>query len=540
VRVACLSKGDARSYPAPPFVPREESEDPPALAGARGRGKGGTRPQTATQEFLFWEAIMKPRLLIVDKKKSLETLLHAIFPDHEATITLVSHAEKGLQCVAAERPNVVIFDMCLPEMTALEFLRQAKLIDKAVVVIMTTSCGRINEAIETMQNGAFDYLVRPIEQARFGLVLHKALECNLLNRRVRYASSHERTEEPRRDEDVMIGSSPGLIEIWKMVGKIANSDLTVLIEGESGTGKELLARAIHSNSRRSNRPFLAINCAALPETLLESEMFGYEKGAFTDAKERRIGIFEQCNGGTILLDEIGAMSLSSQAKLLRILENKAYERIGGRDPICCDVRIIACTNEDMEEAVRQKRFRFDLYHRLRVICFQLPPLRDRVEDIPLLIDYFCKLFSRSCGKELCEVTAEARELLISRSWCGNIRELRNVINSAVTASAGRLLDCDDFVPLLASDNTLPNRPPRQGEKYYDYFVRSFWPMFDVKKVEHRGKEDYTEIRQGLEKAVIHYVMVKCRNNQVLASRQLGMSRNTLRERLKLYSLDMLM
>jgi len=483
---------------------------------------------------------MKPKLLIVDKTNSLAALLNSTFSDHEATVTLVSSAAKGLQCVAAERPNVAIFDMCLTEMPGLEFLRQAKLIDKALVVIMTTNCGRINEAIETMQNGAFDYLVKPIERSRLALVVHKALECNILNRRVRYSGSHERTAEPYRDEDVMIGSSPGLIEIWKMVGKIANSELTVLIEGESGTGKELLARAIYSNSKRRSRPFLAINCAALPETLLESEMFGYERGAFTDAKERRIGIFEQCKGGTILLDEIGAMSLSSQAKLLRILEKKAYERIGGRDPISCDVRIIACTNEDMEEAVRQKRFRFDLYHRLRVICFQLPPLRERAEDIPLLIDHFCKTFSRACDKEPCEVTAEARNLLISQSWRGNIRELRNVINSAVTASVGRLLDCDDFAPLLGSGNTLATRLPRRGEQYYDYFVRSFWPMFDVTGVENTSTQDYVEIRHGLDKAVIHYVMVKCHNNQVLASRQLGMSRNTLRDRLKLYDLERLL
>lgn len=242
---------------------------------------------------------------------------------------------------------------------------------------MTTGHKTTQNAIEAMKFGAYDYVTKPFDTNKLRSSVQKALECNLLNRKVRYTKDTNQLKLEEDADDIMIGSSAEMIEIWKMVGKVADSDATVLIQGESGTGKELLARAIYDNSRRKNRPFLAVNCAAMPEALLESELFGHEKGAFTDAYARRIGKFEQCNGGTIFLDEIGEMSPANQGKLLRVLECQEFERVGGNDTIRVDVRIIAATNKSLVTSVKEKTFRMDLFYRLRVVNFFLPPLKDR-------------------------------------------------------------------------------------------------------------------------------------------------------------------
>ena len=235
-----------------------------------------------------------------------------------------------------------------------------------------------------------------------------------------------------------------------MVGKVADSDATVLIQGESGTGKELLARSIYNNSRRKNRSFLAVNCAALPEALLESELFGHEKGAFTDAHARRIGKFEQCNGGTIFLDEVGEMSLANQGKLLRVLENQEFERVGGNETIRVDVRLIAATNKSLVNSVKEKSFRMDLFYRLRVVNFFLPPLKDRIEDLPLLIELFIKKYSTKYGKNIQRIAPETLELLIGHPWEGNIRELKNVINSATVFCKGEVLLPEDLKSFLTA------------------------------------------------------------------------------------------
>jgi two-component system, NtrC family, nitrogen regulation response regulator GlnG len=478
---------------------------------------------------------MRPRILIVDGDESIAMLLKVSYANEPVRVILVPDAERGLQRVAADRPNVAIFNLCQGGMPGLEFLRQAKIVDRSLSVIMITDCGKVNEAIDAMQTGAYDYLVKPLDRIKFGQLVQKALECNLKSRQVRYSSSRERLQLQKGDEDIMIGSAPSLLEIWKLVGKFSGSDPTVLIQGESGTGKELLARAIYTHSRRRDKPFLAINCAALPDSLLEAEMFGHEKGAFTDAHVRRIGKFEQCDGGTILLDEIGEMSPLSQAKLLRVLENQGFERLGGSETIRCDVRVIACTHQNLEEALRQNKFRLDLYHRLKVVNIHLPPLRERVGDIPLLIDLFCQVFSRSCGKELRKVTAEARELLTLHKWEGNIRELKNVIHSAIVASTGTVLDRDNFEPLLRCCCGPPEASV-EGQQYYEYFAKVFWPRLDlagVKGVRHQ----YREMSEGLEKVVVKFVLERCGHNQVLASQMLGMSRTTLRERIKRYRIS---
>jgi DNA-binding NtrC family response regulator len=332
----------------------------------------------------------------------------------------------------------------------------------------------------------------------------------------------------------MIGASPEMIEIWKMVGQVADSHATVLIQGESGTGKELLARAIYNNSRRRNRPFLAVNCAAIPEALLESELFGHEKGAFTDAHARRIGKFEQCNGGTLFLDEIGEMSLANQSKLLRVLEGQAFERVGGNETITVDVRIIAATNRSLVNAVKAHEFRMDLFYRLRVVSFFLPALRERAEDIPLLVDLFIKKYSVQYGKNIKGVAPEALQLLVCHPWGGNIRELKNIINSAAVFCKGDILMPDDFSSLLPK----PLNQVKLGDSQDDYYA-IFWgmlePVFEGICTKSRGAV-YESVNMGLEKALVHMAMEKTGSNQVMAAKLLGISRNTLRDRLDRYKL----
>lgn len=470
---------------------------------------------------------MAARFLIVDGTPSIAVLLRLTFD--QAEINLMSDAGKALHEIAAHSTNVAVFHSCAAGMPGVEFVRQAKRIDPALSVVLTSDCGKVSEAIQAMQTGAYDYLTTPTESIPFGEVMVKALEANLVNRQQR---DDQRAECEAVDPEFAVGSSPRLMEIWKLVGRIADTDATVLIRGESGTGKELLARTIHSHSRRRDRPFVAVNCAALPDALFEAEMFGHEKGAFTGAHARRIGKFESCQGGTILLDEVGEMSLASQAKLLRVLENQGFERVGGNETLRCDIRVIACTHQDLEQAIAQRRFRLDLYHRLRVISFTLPPLRERREDIPALADLFCRSFAARYGKGALSVSARGKRALMEHLWPGNIRELKNVMNSAVAASAGRVLGREDFEPILGGPVALGDDPP-PGEDYYGYFVKLLWPGLDRTGVA-RAREKYRQISQGLEKSFIHFVLARCNYNQVHASRLLGVSRNTLRGRISQY------
>lgn len=479
---------------------------------------------------------MNTKLLILDDDIDILQMLKTVFIGEEMDIILESESEQALRFITTERPNVAIVDINLPRKSGLQVLQEAKKIDPGLSVIMTTGNKTTQNAIEAMKYGAYDYVTKPFDMNKLKSAVHKALECNLLSRKVRYTKDTKQLSEDEHADDIMIGSSPEMIEIWKMVGKVADSDATVLIQGESGTGKELLARAIYNNSRRKNRPFLAVNCAALPEALLESELFGHEKGAFTDAHARRIGKFEQCNGGTIFLDEIGEMSLANQGKLLRVLENQEFERVGGNETIRVDVRIIAATNKSLINSVKEKVFRMDLFYRLRVVNFFLPPLRERIEDIPLLIDLFIKKFSRKYGKSIKRIAKETLELLIAHPWEGNIRELKNVINSAtVFCKSGILMpeDLESFLQAKAGFKEVDL--DIAGEDYYEVFWNMLEPVFEGICIKNKGTI-YESVNMGLEKALIHMAMEKSNNNQVFAAKLLGISRNTLRDRLERYKI----
>jgi len=476
---------------------------------------------------------MVAKLLILDDDQDILLMLKEVFAGEEFLLFLESDGESALRRVVADRPNVAIMDINMPLKSGIEVLKEAKRIDPGLAVIMASGYQTTQNAIEAMKHGAFDYVTKPFNLSKLRSVVGKALECNLLSRKVRYSKVPIKAEEDL-SEDLMIGSSPEMVEIWKMVGTVADSDATVLIQGESGTGKELLARAIYNNSKRMNRPFLAINCAALPDALLESELFGHEKGAFTDAHCRRIGKFEQCNGGTIFLDEIGEMSPANQGKFLRVLENQEFERVGGNETIKVDVRVISATNKSLLASVKEKKFRMDLFYRLRVVNFFLPPLRERVEDIPLLVDLFVRKFSKKYGKNIKGVAPETMALFNSHMFEGNIRELKNIINSATVFCRGDMLVPDDFelfLQMKTGFKAIDLRPER--DDFSEVFCNFLEPVFDNICLKNSGSI-YESVNTGLEKALILMAMDKNNNNQLSAARLLGISRNTLRDRLQRY------
>lgn len=480
---------------------------------------------------------MKPKVMIIDDDPSIAQMLMTTLCGDEFEFLSEIDSEVAFKRLMDERPHAAIIDINMPKKNGMQLLQEVKKSDPGMSIIMATAMQSTKYAIEAMKNGAYDYVTKPFDLRKLKVVILKAIESTQLNRKVRYTRDPElvQHETENNDDDIMIGSSPEMIEIWKMVGKVADSDATVLIQGESGTGKELLARAIYTNSRRPNKQFLAVNCAALPETLLESELFGHEKGAFTDAHARRIGKFEQCNGGTIFLDEIGEMSLANQGKLLRVLECQEFERVGGNETIKVDVRIIAATNRSLLQQVKDKTFRLDLFYRLRVVNFFLPPLRERHEDIPLLVDLFLKRFSKKYGKNIKAVAPQSMALIKGHGWEGNIRELKNVINSAIVFCKGEVLTPEDFSQFLEAKAGFTEVDLESaGDDYFAVFSRILEPMFDSICAKNKGAI-YENINMGLEKALIQMTMDKTQNNQVLAAKILGISRNTLRDRLDRFS-----
>src|SRR4051812_43593279 len=324
-------------------------------------------------------------------------------------------------------------DVRMGGMTGLETLRKLRATDAKLPVIMMTAYGTTQTAIEAMKLGAYDYLLKPFDVPKLKEIVHNALKAARDMKRV---VSYEPLLESEDYDIGIVGRSQAMQQVFKLVGQLAASDATALITGESGTGKELVARAIYHHSKRSQMPFLAINCAAIPENLLESELFGHERGAFTGAQNQRIGKFEQCNGGTIFLDEIGDMSLPTQTKILRVLQNGSFERVGGNQVVTVNVRVIAATNKPLEKAVADKQFREDLFYRLNVVRVQMPPLRDRREDIPLLVNYFLRKFSAKTPKS---ISAEALSLLERYHWPGNVRELENIIRRALVVAKGEAI-----------------------------------------------------------------------------------------------------
>jgi len=386
-------------------------------------------------------------LLIVDDEPNIRRVLTAVFEKAGYRVLTAENGRKALDVVSSEPDvNVMICDLIMPDLNGVEVLKSAKEINPQLSVVMITAHGTIKTAVDAMKLGAFDYITKPFDMDEIKLVVKNAAErSELLEENI-----HLKQElKSRYSFEGIIGSSSKMQEVFKIVERVANSNATVLIRGESGTGKELIARAIHYNSPRAARPFIAVSCAALPETLLESELFGYEKGAFTGAVGQKAGRFELAHQGTLFLDEVPEISPPVQVKLLRVLQEREFERVGGTKTIKVDVRLIAATNRDLEQLVAEGHFRPDLYYRLQVIQVFLPPLRERTEDIPLLVQHFIEKYNKENGKFVKGATDETMELLMKYRWPGNVRELENVIERGVVlADANEDLITPDLLPSM--------------------------------------------------------------------------------------------
>ena len=387
-----------------------------------------------------------PILLLVDDEPSIQHAFRRAFSGQDVSIATAASAAEALVAIATRKPDAAVLDLNLPDMSGLEMFRRLQKIDARIPVMFITGHGTTDTAIEAMKLGALDYLIKPLELPRLRELVAHAFQVSRLMRVPAVVAEEDPTSE---SSDMLVGRCPAMQEVYKAIGRVASQEITVLILGESGTGKELVARAIYQHSRRPQKPFLAINCAAIPETLLESELFGHERGAFTGADRTRIGKFEQCSGGTLFLDEIGDMTPVTQTKILRVLQEQRFERVGGNESIRTDVRIIAATNRDLEKLTAAGDFRADLFYRLSVFMIRLPPLRERPGDLPLLVEHFVRRFSRELGKDVAQVTPEVLETLCRYPWPGNLRELQSVLKQAILRTTGPVL-LPDFLPALAA------------------------------------------------------------------------------------------
>jgi nitrogen regulation protein NR(I) len=467
------------------------------------------------------------RVLIVDDDPSMRYSLTRMLEGQGLGVAAAKNGAEALMLFFANKPDLVVMDIKMPGQSGLEILRQIKEKDPKALVILMTAFGTTETAIEAMKFGAFDYMLKPFDIPKMKSLVERALEVSRMMKRVISLPDQKGGEIA---EESIVGSSPAMQEIYKMIGQVAPTDVTVLLRGESGTGKELVARAVYHHSQRADRPFLPVNCAAIPETLLESELFGHEKGAFTGALTRRIGKFEQGHGGTLFLDEIGDMTPATQAKILRVLQDREFERLGGMERIRVDVRLIVATNKDLEKAIREGGFRQDLYYRLQVVTLQLPPLRERKGDIPDLIRYFLQMFSPVINPGVSEISPQALEKLMRYRWPGNVRELENSVKRALVTARGSTLLPDDFP--VEGTGTETGAPGEAGdfEKRLGVLME---PVFKV--LAERSKESpEADLMSSLEKILVKRALQETRGNQVQAALLLGMSRNTLRSKIERY------
>ena len=464
------------------------------------------------------------RILVADDEESMRWVLSKSLTKQGYQVDLASNGREALLLSRKQTYDLAVLDIKMPGLSGLELLSKFKdECPQALVIIMTAESSMKN-AVEAMKRGAYDYLTKPFDLEALDAIIFKAqktadvsAEVSLLKQEIKDHYQLERT---------IIGQSQPMQRLYKMLGKIAPSDVTILIYGESGTGKELIARAIHFNSSRLGKPFIAINCAAIPRELLESELFGHEKGAFTGATERKIGKFEQAKDGTLFLDEIGDMPLELQAKLLRILQEKEITRTGGSTTIQVNTRIVAATNQDLKEKVKKKDFREDLYYRLNVVPLDLPPLRDRREDIPKLIDYFLTKAVDEYGTVASGLTTEAMDLLCNYEWPGNVRELENIIQRAALLSPDALLNAADFPSLIMGDTNDGNGASLEG--LINQKLQSSLSQIDLLDMNNL----YEMVLHQMERPLINIVLAKTRGNQVKAAEVLGINRNTLRKKIQ--------
>jgi two-component system nitrogen regulation response regulator GlnG len=467
-----------------------------------------------------------PTLLVIDDEQSVRYSFRRVFEGDGVQVLTARTAAEGWQMLREQHPDVVVLDLQLPDRSGLDLFHDIQAHDSKQPVIFITAHGTADTAIEAMKAGAFDYLVKPVDLERLSQVIARAFEAARLMQVPAILPAEQ-------SGDRIVGRSPVMQEMCKAIGRIAPQDVNVLILGESGTGKELVARALYHHSRRAHRPFLPINCAAIPENLLESELFGHEQGAFTGANRRRIGKFEQCNGGTLFLDEIGDMPLSLQAKMLRVLQEQRFERLGSNETLQTQVRVLAATNQNLEKLVEEGRFRKDLYYRLKVVTIQVPPLRDRLDDVAELAHYFLFQFDRELGLDLRGFAPEALALLQTNGWPGNVRELQSAIKQAMLSASGRLL-LPDFLPenlrQLGGAATPPGQSP-PGEPKAETGGLDLSALIN-NLLESGEKDLHQKVMEAVERVLLARVLRHTHGHQAQASELLGLNRATLRNKLR--------
>jgi DNA-binding NtrC family response regulator len=446
-----------------------------------------------------------PTLLIIEDEAKMRRLLELNLAEDGYTVHTAADAESGLNTLRQEKIDLIVTDLKLPGMNGLEFLQAVKRVNGTIPVVLMTAFGTVETAVEAMKAGASDFVLKPFAMEELKIILHKELDVHRLreeNRSLREALGH------RYKFGNIVARSAKMQEVLGTVERVATTNSTVLLGGESGVGKDLIARAIHEHSRRSAGPFIKINCTAIPENLLESELFGYEKGAFTGANTSKPGRFELADKGTIFLDEIGDVPGNIQVKLLHVLQDREFERLGGTKTLKVDVRVIAATNQDLRAALEQGTFRQDLFYRLNVVPISIPPLRERKEEIPYLVDYFIDRFAREAGKPQTGITPAALKLLMDFHWPGNVRELENIIERAVALSTGTVIDTADI--RLDISPSISSTTATGG-------ATAFPP------------EGMT--LEQFEDEIIRESLRRTNGNKSQAARLLGLSRNALRYRL---------
>jgi two-component system response regulator AtoC len=458
-------------------------------------------------------------LLLIDDEPTLTPeQVRRAFPAPAHTVAVACTGAEGLEYVRARPPDVILLDLRLPDQSGLDVYRQIRVIDARIPVIFVTMAKAADAAIEAMKHGAYDYLFKPLDPHQLRRVVSESLE---VSRRMREPAVLAEAAPDPDVEGAIIGSCPAMRAVYKAIGRVAAQTVPVLITGESGTGKELVARALYQHSPRAKAPFLALNCAAIPENLLESELFGHEKGAFTGGERKRIGKFEQTNGGTIFLDEVGDMPPALQSKILRLLQEQTFERVGGNETIRTDVRLIAATHRDLKAWSEEGRFRPDLYYRLAVFAIHLPPLRERGEDLPMLVRYYLGRFGRELGRDVNDIAPEALERLGSYSWPGNVRELQSVLKQALLQARGTTL-LPVFLPPFPGEPSGPvTASPAAGDP--NLLIRVCLTSADG--------DLYAETHRQVDRLLLSRVLEDTGGNQLEAARRLGIGRGTLRRRL---------
>ncbi|MBW2061418.1 MAG: sigma-54-dependent Fis family transcriptional regulator [Deltaproteobacteria bacterium] len=465
------------------------------------------------------------KILIVDDDPQLRHSFEKLLTDEGHVVKTAPSGELGLELFRNDEFDLVVMDVRLPGINGLETFETIHEIDPKLPVIIMTAYSTTETAIKATKLGAFDYVLKPFEIPEMLNLIQQALEAGHFMR-----SPVEMDGLPDTiTSDAIIGRSKAMQEVYKVIGRVASTDATVLIRGESGTGKELAARAIYQHSQRVNKPFLVINCVAIPETLLESELFGYERGAFTGATHRRLGKIEQANGGTIFLDEIGDMPVSIQAKILRLLQEKSIERLGGREPIDVDVRIIASTNRDLEAAIEEGRFRVDLYYRLKVVTLRLPALRERKEDVPLLVDYFLARLADEMGIDNPGLIDEARTILENYAWPGNVRELSNIIQKALIFNRGGLIGPEDITPAIKDSDKVSQLTDTEDEEFIRKWIQKALALKSSPNL-------FNTITDRFASMLTSEALKLAGGNRTRAAEILGISRPTLLSKIEKYQL----